>query len=276
RLVELDHLAARKPQQLSGGQQQRVALARALVNRPALLLLDEPLGALDLKLRRQMQIELKTIQESVGLTFLHVTHDQEEAMTMADTVAVMNKGRIEQMGAPEDLYELPRTVFVANFLGQSNLFTGPVTGTTADAISVDIAGVKVTVPKARAARHTGDITVGVRPEKMTLNPSKPKADAAINALGPGRVIDVSFTGVSTQYLVAIPGVGEVTVFTQNVSFGPTAHEGDEVWVSWHVEHSFGLEDDPDTEPKFAADADTQMLAAQSKRQLQSELESEGA
>ena len=126
RLVELDHLGSRKPIQLSGGQQQRVALARAIVNRPALLLLDEPLGALDLKLRRQMQLELKTIQEEVGLTFLHVTHDQEEAMTMADTVAVMNKGRIEQMGAPEQLYELPRTAFVANFLGQSNLFSGAV------------------------------------------------------------------------------------------------------------------------------------------------------
>ena len=110
RLVELDHLAQRRPAQLSGGQQQRVALARAIVNRPALLLLDEPLGALDLKLRRQMQLELKTIQEEVGLTFLHVTHDQEEAMTMADTVAVMNKGAIEQMGAPAELYELPRTV----------------------------------------------------------------------------------------------------------------------------------------------------------------------
>ncbi|GMA93651.1 hypothetical protein GCM10025881_04750 [Pseudolysinimonas kribbensis] len=125
-LVELDHLAGRRPSQLSGGQQQRVALARAIVNRPAVLLLDEPLGALDLKLRRQMQLELKGIQNEVGLTFVHVTHDQEEAMTMADTVAVMNGGRIEQMGAPEDLYELPRTAFVANFLGQSNLLVGTV------------------------------------------------------------------------------------------------------------------------------------------------------
>ena len=121
-MVELQHLAARRPQQLSGGQQQRVALARALVNRPALLLLDEPLGALDLKLRRQMQIELKAIQMEVGLTFLHVTHDQEEAMDMADTVAVMNHGHIEQMGAPEALYDRPKTAFVAKFLGQSNIF----------------------------------------------------------------------------------------------------------------------------------------------------------
>jgi spermidine/putrescine transport system ATP-binding protein len=126
-MVELEHLAQRRPQQLSGGQQQRVALARALVNRPSLLLLDEPLGALDLKLRRQMQIELKAIQMEVGLTFLHVTHDQEEAMDMADTVAVMNQGHIEQLGAPEVLYDRPKTAFVAKFLGQSNMFIGKVT-----------------------------------------------------------------------------------------------------------------------------------------------------
>ncbi|MEZ7905126.1 MAG: ABC transporter ATP-binding protein, partial [Aquiluna sp.] len=128
-MVELEHLAQRRPQQLSGGQQQRVALARALVNRPSLLLLDEPLGALDLKLRRQMQIELKAIQMEVGLTFLHVTHDQEEAMDMADTVAVMNQGHIEQLGAPEVLYDRPKTAFVAKFLGQSNMFIGKVTET---------------------------------------------------------------------------------------------------------------------------------------------------
>ena len=123
-LVELASLARRKPSQLSGGQQQRVAVARALINQPDVLLLDEPLGALDLKLRRQMQIELKRIQSEVGTTFVHVTHDQEEAMTMADTVAVMNAGRIEQMGHPAEVYELPRTIFVANFLGQSNLIQG--------------------------------------------------------------------------------------------------------------------------------------------------------
>src|SRR5690349_7764139 len=127
-LVELGHLARRKPAQLSGGQQQRVALARAIVNRPSVLLLDEPLGALDLKLRRQMQIELKRIQTEVGITFVHVTHDQEEAMTMADTVAVMNEGHIEQLGAPTDMYEFPETAFVANFLGQSNLLPVEVVG----------------------------------------------------------------------------------------------------------------------------------------------------
>jgi spermidine/putrescine transport system ATP-binding protein len=155
-LVELGHLGERKPQQLSGGQQQRVALARALVNRPSLLLLDEPLGALDLKLRRQMQIELKAIQMEVGLTFLHVTHDQEEAMDMADTVAVMNKGRIEQMGSPEKLYDRPKTVFVSKFLGQSNLFVGKVEEENASAISINIAGNKITVPKDRAEAPQGN------------------------------------------------------------------------------------------------------------------------
>jgi spermidine/putrescine transport system ATP-binding protein len=272
RLVELEHLATRKPQQLSGGQQQRVALARAIVNRPALLLLDEPLGALDLKLRRQMQLELKSIQEEVGLTFLHVTHDQEEAMTMADTVAVMNKGRIEQLGAPEELYELPRTAFVANFLGQSNLFTGDVVGTTSTSITVGVENVKIVVPKARAQRHAGEVTVGIRPEKLHLVTEQPKTDAATNALGPGRVIDVSFSGVSTQYIVAIPGIGTVTVFLQNLGFGPVIGDGAEVWVTWQVEHGFGLEDEPDATPRFPADTDTATIAVQKKRALMSELE----
>src|SRR5258707_13783401 len=129
RLVDLEGFGKRRPAQLSGGQQQRVALARALINRPQVLLLDEPLGALDLKLRRQMQIELKRIQTEVGLTFVHVTHDQEEAMTMADTIAVMNHGRVEQLGSPTDLYENPKTTFVANFLGQSNLLPGKASAT---------------------------------------------------------------------------------------------------------------------------------------------------
>ena len=272
RLVELDHLASRKPQQLSGGQQQRVALARAIVNRPALLLLDEPLGALDLKLRRQMQLELKSIQGEVGLTFLHVTHDQEEAMTMADTVAVMNKGRIEQLGAPHDLYERPRTAFVANFLGQSNLFTGQVADTTANSISVAVPGAKIVVPKARAHRHTGEVTVGVRPEKLRLLTAAPQLAAGVNSLGPGRVIDVSFSGVSTQYLVAVPGIGTVVVFAQNMDFGPVAGEGTEVWVSWRIEHGFGLEDEASAVPRFPADTDTATLAVQKKRALMSELE----
>jgi len=272
RLVELDHLAARRPTQLSGGQQQRVALARAVVNRPALLLLDEPLGALDLKLRRQMQLELKAIQGEVGLTFLHVTHDQEEAMTMADTVAVMNKGRIEQMGAPEELYELPRTTFVANFLGQSNLFTGDIVNAGTDAITVDIAGLGIKVPRERAQRHAGEVTIGVRPEKLSLLTSAPAPSAGVNVLGPGVVTDVSFTGVSTQYLVQIPGLPVITVFAQNMAFGPLVELGAEVWVSWAVEHGFGLADEPGLEPKFAADDDTKTIAVQRRQRLEDELD----
>jgi len=243
RLVELDHVAERKPSQLSGGQQQRVALARAVVNRPALLLLDEPLGALDLKLRRQMQLELKSIQAEVGLTFLHVTHDQEEAMTMADTVAVMNKGRIEQLGSPTELYELPRTGFVAGFLGQSNLITGDVESTAGGIVTVRTAGGVLAVPASRAVSTGGRITLGVRPEKLLLHATAPAADADQNVLGPGRITDVSFTGVSTQYLVEVPGAGTVTVFAQNLVFGAVYPVGVEVWVAWHREHTFGLDSD---------------------------------
>ncbi|MDT4939686.1 MAG: spermidine/putrescine transport system ATP-binding protein [Pseudonocardiales bacterium] len=272
RLVELDHLAGRRPAQLSGGQQQRVALARAIVNKPALLLLDEPLGALDLKLRRQMQLELKSIQDDVGLTFLHVTHDQEEAMTMADTVAVMNKGEIEQMGAPEELYELPKTAFVANFLGQSNLFTGPVVSSTATSIVVDAAGAKLEVPRERAQRHSGVVTIGVRPEKLTLLTENPTAASGVNVLGPGTVTDVSFSGVSTQYLVEMPGVGTVTVFAQNMVFGPVVNRGSEVWVSWTVDHGFGLADEEGVSPRFAPDDDTQSIAQQRRASLEAELD----
>lgn len=253
-LVELDHLANRRPAQLSGGQQQRVALARAVVNRPALLLLDEPLGALDLKLRRQMQLELKGIQHEVGITFVHVTHDQEEAMTMADTVAVMNRGRIEQMGAPEELYELPRTAFVANFLGQSNLFTGRVVGSVSDhGILVEVNGATIAVPAARAPRREGAITIGVRPEKLTMHLADPGRPAGRNVLGAGRIADVSFSGVSTQYLVAVPGLGEVVVFLQNMDSSPAVGPGAQVWLSWSIEHGFGLQDSAEAEAVVAPD-----------------------
>lgn len=263
KLVELDHMADRKPAQLSGGQQQRVALARAVVNRPALLLLDEPLGALDLKLRRQMQQELKQIQQEVGLTFLHVTHDQEEAMTMADTVAVMNKGRIEQMGAPEALYELPKTVFVANFLGQSNLFAVKVAGSTDSVLHTDLNGSRISLLRSRSERDAGDITVGVRPEKLRLHSEAPAVDAGVNVVGPGRITDVSFIGVSTQYSVEVPGAGEVQVFAQNVDAGPAAREGDEVWLSWLAEHTFGLADDHLETGALTADFSTRAIATQS-------------
>ncbi|WP_255432478.1 ABC transporter ATP-binding protein [Cellulomonas sp. SLBN-39] len=243
-LVELAHLADRRPGQLSGGQQQRVALARAIVNRPALLLLDEPLGALDLKLRRQMQLELKRIQSEVGLTFVHVTHDQEEAMSMADTVAVMNGGRIEQMGAPADLYELPRTAFVANFLGQSNLVPGTVVETGGDVLGVDVAGQRLLVRADRAVRTTGDVLVGVRPEKVRLLDADAGTDGPgpdEDVLGPGTVVDVAFTGVSTQYQVALDGgLGTFGVFAQNLG-GGTRAPGDRVRLAWQHGHTFALD-----------------------------------
>ena len=246
KLVELEHLSQRRPTQLSGGQQQRVALARALVNRPSLLLLDEPLGALDLKLRRQMQVELKAIQMEVGLTFLHVTHDQEEAMDMADTVAVMNKGRIEQMGAPEALYERPKTLFVSKFLGQSNIFVGDVVESSGDSVSISVGGRQIKVPANRAEKTTGKIAIGVRPEKAFFHEdAEPAASAGLNVVGPGEIIDIRFTGVSNQYLIDIPSLGEVTVFAQNIGKSPVTELGAKVWVSWKVEHSFGLSDLPE-------------------------------
>lgn len=271
-LVELAHVANRKPSQLSGGQQQRVALARAVVNRPALLLLDEPLGALDLKLRRQMQLELKDIQSDVGLTFLHVTHDQEEAMTMADTVAVMNQGRIEQMGNPEELYEFPHTAFVATFLGQSNLFTGNVVKTSSASVTLDVAGIAISVPTSRALMHQGRVTVGVRPEKVHIHRSSPDASGS-TVVGPGRVVDASFSGVSTSYLVNVPGLGEVTVFAQNTSLGDHARPGDEVYLSWSIEHTFGLRDHPPSGAgRFDDDADTGSIAVAERERVEAELE----
>lgn len=242
-MVELDSMINRRPNDLSGGQQQRVALARALVNRPSLLLLDEPLGALDLKLRRQMQVELKLLQIEVGLTFLHVTHDQEEAMDMADTVAVMNQGTIEQLGPPEELYDRPKTSYVARFLGQSNIFVGNAQLAN-DAVFINVGGSRIAAPLLRSENHVGRIAIGVRPEKMSFATSPVADDSEINVLGPGTIIDIRFTGVSNEYLIEIPGVGRVTTFAQNVGKSPVVELGTEVWVSWRVEHAFGLSDLP--------------------------------
>ncbi|MFD7964806.1 ABC transporter ATP-binding protein [Streptomyces zaomyceticus] len=243
-LVQLGDKARHKPHQLSGGQQQRVAVARALINHPQVLLLDEPLGALDLKLRRQMQLELKRIQTEVGITFVHVTHDQEEAMTMADQVAVMNGGRVEQLGAPADLYENPQTTFVANFLGTSNLIEAEVVETGADVL-VTAGGGKLRVPGDRctsAVRQGGRVLVGVRPEKISLTH---KDDAGSIADGrnrvTGRIADSSFIGVSTQYVVNSPAGAELQVYEQNIERDTRLVPGAEVVLHWNPAHTFGLD-----------------------------------
>ncbi|MCW2838573.1 MAG: spermidine/putrescine transporter ATP-binding protein [Aeromicrobium sp.] len=240
-LVELTSQAHKKPTQLSGGQQQRVALARALINKPEVLLLDEPLGALDLKLRRGMQLELKRIQTEVGLTFVHVTHDQEEAMTMADTVAVMNQGVIEQMGAPIELYENPRTTFVANFLGQSNLIAGEIEGREGDHVKVRVQGALASVPGDRAHSESGTGWLGIRPEKVLIAEAGEPIDAPGDVITGGYVTDVSFVGVSTQYLVRMPWGQELMVFEQNTGARAMLAVGTKVDISWRPEFAFLLD-----------------------------------
>jgi spermidine/putrescine transport system ATP-binding protein len=227
-LVDLTGREKRKPSQLSGGQQQRVALARALVNRPRVLLLDEPLGALDLKLRKQMQLELKRIQNEVGITFVHVTHDQEEAMTMADQIAVMDNGHVEQLGTPTELYETPRTSFVAGFLGVSNLIDG-----TANNGMVETAG-GLRLQVASLNGTSGPVQVGVRPEKIHLD--GPEANRI-----PGRVLESAYIGVATQYVIDTD-VGRLMVFAQNTHgsaepMGP----GSSVTLTFSPESTFVLE-----------------------------------
>ena len=219
-MVRLEGYEARKPSQMSGGQRQRVALARALVNRPRVLLLDEPLGALDLKLREEMQIELKEIQQQVGITFIYVTHDQEEALTMSDRIAVFNRGRIEQIGAPAEIYERPMTTFVAGFVGTSNLLKGEV---------------------ARALiGHEGTYTV--RPEKIHLA-------AADEAAGPddisaaGEIRDVVYVGPDTRYIVSLDAGAELVVTQQNLVTSSTealAQQGRRVRLVWKRQHCLHL------------------------------------
>jgi spermidine/putrescine transport system ATP-binding protein len=228
-LVGLTGLARRKPKQLSGGQQQRVALARALVNHPRVLLLDEPLGALDLKLRKQMQLELKRIQNEVGITFVHVTHDQEEAMTMADAIAVINRGRIEQLGRPQELYERPANAFVAGFLGISNLLPGTVEGP--DTVRLD-SGERI---RARTGGRTGRVSAGVRPEKIAIGPR-----GGENQLQ-GTVAETAYVGVATQVVVSTPP-GVVQVFAQNIDSGVRIPgRGLPVLLSWSPDATFVVE-----------------------------------
>ena len=211
-MVRLPGLGGRKPAQLSGGQRQRVALARAIVNEPDVLLLDEPLGALDLKLRQEMQLELQRVQREVGVTFVYVTHDQEEALTMSDRIAVLSGGRIEQIGGPGEVYERPRTPFVAGFIGVSNLI------------------------------ERDGHTITVRPEKITLvtgdEPDPPGTHAE-----PGRIRDVIYAGVLTRYVVDLDGGGELVVSRQNTeapSAGDGLSQGRQVRLAWRPEQAFTI------------------------------------
>jgi spermidine/putrescine transport system ATP-binding protein len=242
-LVQLTGLGKRRPQQLSGGQQQRVALARALVNHPRALLLDEPLGALDLRLRRQLQIELKRIQADIGITFVHVTHDQEEALTMADTIAVMNEGRIEQMGSGEELYERPRTEFVANFLGISNLVDGTVGSRDGTMATFDAEeGERVFVPSDRFANvNGGPIRIGIRPEKIEIasSDSTREASSASRNVIHGRVTVASYLGTSIQYVVETKTGRELTVIAPNRDGGADSiGPGRDVSLAWDPDHTF--------------------------------------
>jgi spermidine/putrescine transport system ATP-binding protein len=237
-IVDLSGRENRRPRELSGGQQQRVALARALVNHPKALLLDEPLGALDLKLRQAMQVELKRIQREVGITFVYVTHDQGEALTMSDRIAVMNDGLIEQLASPREIYEHPASRFVAGFIGTSNLLTGTAArvGDSAAVIEVS-ADERIIVPVRDVAVAQGDmLEVTVRPEKIDLGKQPPPAGSC--ALR-GTVSEVVYLGTSTNFTIATTTGAEIVVFQQNsASASDVVGRGDSVWLSWQPQHSY--------------------------------------
>jgi spermidine/putrescine transport system ATP-binding protein len=237
-LVSLAGYGKRRRSQLSGGQQQRVALARALVNRPQVLLLDEPLGALDLKLRKQMQLELKRIQKEVGITFIFVTHDQEEAMTISDRIAVMNKGRIEQLGPPEDVYERPATVFVAEFLGASNLLDGTYRGAHDGWGHVELeSGARIRIPVPKDRREGERLRVGVRPEKIHVFPAGVEPGSTQNVVT-ATLRSAVFAGVSFQYFFQTQEGREMSAFDRNSTGGAVARPGDAVRLAWAPEHTF--------------------------------------
>ncbi len=244
-LVDLGGRERRRPREMSGGQQQRVALARALVNHPRALLLDEPLGALDLKLRQAMQLELKRIQREVGITFVYVTHDQGEALTMSDRIAVMNAGRVEQLGSPREVYEQPRTRFVADFIGVSNLLTMRADRVVDDEAVMTIGGDQRLVVPLRGAGQSGagtDLEVTVRPEKIRIGIEVPEDDCRLRA----RLDEVVYQGTFTGYTVTTEATHEpVVVHWQNAA-GSTdvAAVGDEVWISWHKDHSYVIDSNP--------------------------------
>lgn len=230
KLVQLESFTSRRPDQLSGGQKQRVAIARAIVNSPKVLLLDEPLGALDLKLRKQMQVELKHLQQKLGITFIYVTHDQEEALTMSDRIAVMNEGVIEQVGAPDDIYERPASRFVADFIGETNLFEGTVVGFENGQAYLDISGNKIPVSQSDTLKMNETATIAIRPEQLEIS-----ADASERAINiPGKVVEQIYVGSVIKTVVLLPGGQQITVNT--APNGKHAYHPDrDVFVSWEPE-----------------------------------------
>jgi spermidine/putrescine transport system ATP-binding protein len=259
-LVDLTGKEKRRPRELSGGQQQRVALARALVNEPRALLLDEPLGALDLQLRQNMQIELKRIQREVGITFVYVTHDQGEALTMSDRLVVMNKGRIEQLGAPREVYEQPATRFVAGFIGTSNILTGRV-DEVADGQAVIRAGAdeRIVVPMRWPVTVGEPVEITVRPEKIELSDRPLGTQCQLR----GSVSEIVYLGTSTNFAVHTTTGEDVTVHRQNSAASAREFQrGDQVWLCWSPQHSFPLQgadasanDDPVETPNLEGGPD---------------------
>ena len=235
-MVQLRGFEKRKPGMLSGGQQQRVALARALVNRPKVLLLDEPLGALDLKLRKEMQLELKSLQEEVGITFVYVTHDQEEALTMSDRIAVMNEGKVQQLAGPTTLYETPANRFVAGFIGQTNVFSGTVEAADGERTALRTReGLRVeAVAREQVAPREGEEAhAAVRPEKVRFGSSGDNVSAA-------EVRQVVYLGASTQYIVELEGGGRLVLYQQNAFDAAGPSEGDGVSVAWDAQNCLVL------------------------------------
>ena len=245
-IVGLTGREKRRPRELSGGQQQRVALARALVNRPRALLLDEPLGALDLKLRQAMQVELKRIQREVGITFVYVTHDQGEALTMSDRIAVMNDGVIEHLGSPREIYEHPASRFVAGFIGTSNLLTGSVSRLAADNAVIDVGpDERIVVPTRDLSLSPGDeVELTVRPEKIGLSLAQPPGAAGERCLLRGKVTEVVYLGTATNFNITTSTGAEVMVFVQNAASVDaevaTVQRDDSVWLSWQPQYSYAI------------------------------------
>ncbi|MFN2525657.1 MAG: ABC transporter ATP-binding protein [Actinomycetota bacterium] len=252
--VRLQELRKRRPRELSGGQQQRVALARALINEPRVLLLDEPLAALDLKLRKAMQQELKRLQERVGITFIYVTHDQEEALTLSDRIAVMHEGRILQEGSPNEIYERPRTRFVADFVGQTNLFEGVVEQDGEEVLVRDGSGLMITCMPVDFARRGATVAVAVRPEKIVpVNGARPTAN-----LVEGTVTRRTYLGDLLHLHLLLPGGRELTVQRQNEPDDPASRWaiGDRVQVAWDPRSSLVLEMDQ----TFVDEEDMRLMA----------------